>query len=74
MDFAARAFHLAHHYDLNLKWLGVGGALRGLVQHLPGRLRGDEAAATSFQTCKNRLLGKILWRYYNFEKDKNTSK
>lgn len=74
MDFAARAFHLANQYGLDLKWLGVGGALRGLVQHLPGRLRGDETATTSFQTCKNRLLGKILWRHYDFGKDKNTSK
>ncbi len=74
MDFAARAFHLANHYDLKLKWLGVGGALRGLVHNLPGRLRGNKAATTGFQTCKNRLLGKMLWRHYNFEKDKNTSR
>lgn len=65
---SARAFYIARRYELPVRWLGIGGSFRTLVQSLPGFLNGEAGARARFDTCWRRLAARLLWRHLNLQK------
>lgn len=65
MRETARTCHLSHRYGLKVCWLGVVGAIKGLLRNLPGRLAGNKEKTDMFNTCGRRLVGTLFWKKFD---------